>query len=164
MTRIIEELLVDIQAFEFIRNERDPLPSDIEWDCTGNRAYLHKLLSLPRPDEHSSVQQCRTYCVVTTLLLVFCYECTYVSAVRSGKLVLARLEHFLRLTLGDFNQMEYNWGRQNDMLLWITVIGACVAEGGKPIQKSARTRFTAAWQPRPSSRAIVSCSAQQRTQ
>lgn len=130
MTRIIEELLVDIQAFEFIRNERDPLPSDIEWACTRNRAYLHELLSLPRPDEHSSVQQCRTYCVATTLLLIFCYECTYVSAVRSGKLVLARLEHFLRLTLGDFNQMEYNWGRQNDMLLWITVIGACVAEGG----------------------------------
>ena len=130
MTRIIEELLADIQAFEFIRNERDPLPSDIEWACTRNRAYLHKLLSLSRPDEHSSVQQCRTYCVATTLLLIFCYECTYVSAVRSGKLVLARLEHFLRLTLGDFNQMEYNWGRQNDMLLWITVIGACVAEGG----------------------------------
>lgn len=44
--------------------------------------------------------------------------------------MLARLEHFLRLALGDFNQMEYNWGRQNDMLLWITVIGACIAEGG----------------------------------
>jgi hypothetical protein len=130
MTTIIEELLVDLQAFEFIRNQRDPLPSDIEWACTRNRAYLHKLLSLSRPDEHSSMQQCRTYCVATTLLLVFCYECTYVSAVRSGQLVLARLEHFLRLTLGDFNQMEYNWGRQNDMLLWITVIGACVAEGG----------------------------------
>lgn len=40
MTRIIEELLADIQAFEFIRNERDPLPLDIEWACTRNRAYL----------------------------------------------------------------------------------------------------------------------------
>jgi hypothetical protein len=26
--------------------------------------------------------------------------------------------------------MEYRWGRQNHMLLWIMVVGACVAEGG----------------------------------
>jgi hypothetical protein len=129
-TIIIEELLVDIQALEFIRKEVNPLPSDLQWACTRNRAYLHRLLSLPRPDKLSSLQQCRIYCVTTTLLIIFCYECTYVSALRSGKIVLARLKKFLHLGVSDFDDMEYSWGRQNDMLLWIMVVGACVAEGG----------------------------------
>jgi hypothetical protein len=108
MIRHLVPLLGEFSSLcQYVRSERDPLPSDIEWACTRNRAYL----SLSRPDEHSSIQQRRTYCVATTLL-IFCYECTYVSAVRSGKLVLARLEHFLRLTPGDFNQIEYNWGKQ----------------------------------------------------
>ena len=129
-TRIIEELLVDMQALEFVRKDKHPLPSDIEWACFRCRAYLHRLLSLPRPDKDSPLQQCRIYCVTTTLLITFCYECTYVSAVRSGKLVLTRLKDFLHLGISDTNQMEYDWGRQNQMLLWIMVVGACIAEGG----------------------------------
>lgn len=129
-TSIIEELLVDIQAFKFIRNDVKPLPSDVQWACTRNRAYLHRLLSLPPPDKQSSLQQWRISCVSTALLIVFCYECTYVSAMRSGKIVLARLKRCLHLGESEPKQVEYSWGRQNELLLWIMIVGACVAEGG----------------------------------
>jgi hypothetical protein len=128
-TSIIEELLVDIQALEFIRREVIPLSSDLEWACSRNRAYIHRLLSLPRPDKNSSVRQCRIYCVTMTLLLIFCYECTYVSALRSGRIVLTRLKNILHLGAGEMNGVEYSWGRQNEMLHWIMLVGACVAEG-----------------------------------
>lgn len=72
MTTIIEELVVDIQALEFIRKQVNPLPSDLQWACTRSRAYTHRLLSLSRPDKDSSPQHLRIYCVTTTLVLVFC--------------------------------------------------------------------------------------------
>jgi hypothetical protein len=130
MTTIIEELLVDIQALEFIRKAVNPLPSDLQRACTCSRAYMHRLLLLSRPDKDSSPQHLRIYCVTMTLVLVFCYEGTYISALRSGKLVLARLKKFLRLGVRDMDTMEYRWERQNEMLLWIMVVGACAAEGG----------------------------------
>lgn len=40
------------------------------------------------------------------------------------------MKKFLRLGVRDTDAIEYRWERQNEMLLWIMVVGACAAEGG----------------------------------
>ena len=125
-SKIVEELMDDILAFEYIRGDDEALPSDSWWACTRTRAVVHRLLALTRIEEDNkpSIQELRVQCVATTLILYLCYENSYVTPLRSLPFILARLKRSLQLSNSDFNQTStFGWNGHSEMLLWVLITG-----------------------------------------
>ena len=125
---IIEELANDIPALEYVRNDAEAAPADSQWACIRSRAMLHRLLSLRKPNQQGSLQERKAHCVITALIMLMGYENLCVSPLRYSKPVRRRLIDALKFSNSDFNEQN-NWGRHNDMLLWITITGVRIARG-----------------------------------
>lgn len=126
--KVIEELVVDIPALEFVRNDAGAPPVDSQWACVRSHALLHRLLSLHAISGQASSQEWKVHCIITALAMLLGYENLCVSPVRYSKCVRARLISALRLSNNSFSQ-HGSWGRHNDMLLWVMITGVRIARG-----------------------------------
>jgi hypothetical protein len=124
--KIIEDLMIDILVFEFIRKDEEALPSDSWWACTRTRALVHRLLSLAKRDKvkKQSIKELRVQCVTTTLIMYLCCENSYMIPLRSLPFILSRLKRSLQLSNSNFSLASvFSWNGHADMLLWIVVTG-----------------------------------------
>ena len=132
-SKIIEELMGDILAFEYIRTDDEALPSDSWWACTRTRAIVHRLLSLPRSEKDNKppIQELQVQCVATTLILYLCYENSYITPLRSLPFILARLKRSLQLSNSNFNLASaFSWNGHSEMLLWVLITGFWLSGAG----------------------------------
>ena len=125
---IIEALVSDIVALEYIRNDVNAQASDSRWACFRSRATIHRLLSLKRCDKHSSLQEWRVECVTTSVVILLTHENLCISPLWYGKAVVAQLEGPLHASNSNFSH-EGCWGVHNHMLLWIVITGMWAATG-----------------------------------
>jgi hypothetical protein len=126
--KIIQELVIDIPALEYIRNDAGGPPADSQWACIRSRALLHRLLSLQVISRQPSFQEWKVNCVITALVMLMGYENLCVSPIRYSELVRARLINVLKFSNSDFSQQDH-WGIHNDMLVWIMITGVRIARG-----------------------------------
>jgi hypothetical protein len=124
--KIIEELVIDIPTLESIRNDARAYPADSQWACIRSRAVLHRLCSLQVISGQTSSQEWKAHCVITALAMLIGYENLCVSLFRYSKSVRSRLVDGLISSNSDFSP-QGNWGRHNNMLLWIMVTGVRIA-------------------------------------
>jgi hypothetical protein len=79
---IIAELVIDIPALEYVRNDAEAPPADSQWACIRSRAMLHRLLSLEKYSGQASFQERKVQCVITALAMLMGYENLCVSPIR----------------------------------------------------------------------------------
>ena len=124
--RIIEELVNDIPALEYVRSNAEIVPADSQWVCIRSRAILHRLMSLETPTWQAPLQERKVHCVISTLIKLLGYENLCITPIRYPEAVRRRLIDALECSNSDFSQ-EGSWGKHNDMLLWIMITGARIA-------------------------------------
>ena len=127
---IIEELVDDIPALEYVRNDAEAAPANSQWACIRSRAILHRLMSVRTPGQQASLQEQKVHCVIVALIKLLGYENLCVAPIRYPEAVVRRLMNALEVSSSDFSQ-QGSWGRHNDMLLWIMITGIRISRGSE---------------------------------